>query len=127
MPACLIVNLLDRVDWLSLPCEPRRWTAKHPRHGRFRQASLTPLRLGWDHPTMTVTLDEKGRLIVPLTLTPTTPCDASDARLDGEEGAIVLRRIKRGGKSWLDILKACPVPIGDLPRRSREYLRKSRL
>ena len=81
----------------------------------------------WDNPTVIVTLDEKRRLTVPLALAPTTPGDAFDARFDDEEDAIVFRRIKRGGKSWLDILKACPVPIEDLPPRSREYPRKPRL
>lgn len=65
-------------------------------------------------------LDRRG-------LAPTTPGDAFDARFDDEEDAIVFRRIKRGGKSWLDILKACPVPLEDLPPRSREYPRKPRL
>ena len=76
---------------------------------------------------MIVTLDDKRRLTVPLALAPTTPGDAFDARFDDEEDAIVFRRIKRGGKSWLDILKACPLPMEDLPRRSREYPRKPRL
>jgi hypothetical protein len=76
---------------------------------------------------MIVTLDEKRRLTVPLALAPATPGDAFDARFDVEEDVIVFRRIKRGGKSWLDILKACPVPIEDLPPRRREYPRKPRL
>ena len=91
------------------------------------QALLTRLPARWDNPTMIVTLDEKRRLTVPRALAPATPGDAFDARFDDEEDAIVFRRIKRGGKSWLDILKACPVPIEDLPRRSREYPRKPRL
>jgi hypothetical protein len=95
--------------------------------GLTDQASLTPFLAGWDNPTVIVTLDEKRRLTVPLALAPTTPGDAFDARFDDEEDAIVFRRIKRGGKSWLDILKACPVPIEGLPRRSREYSRKPRL
>src|SRR4029077_735776 len=91
------------------------------------RASLTRPGAWWDNPTMIVTLDEKRRLPVPLALAPTTPGDAFDARFADEEDAIVFRRIKRGGKSWLDILKACPVPIEDLPPRSREYPRKPRL
>ena len=66
---------------------------------------------------MIVTLDEKRRLTVPLALAPTTPGDAFDARFDDEEDTIVFRRIKRGGKSWFDVLKACPVPMEDLPQR----------
>jgi hypothetical protein len=76
---------------------------------------------------MIVTLDEKHRLTVPLALAPTTPGDAFDARFDDEEDAIVFRRIKRGGRSGLDVLKACPVPMEDLPPRSREHPQKTRL
>ncbi len=76
---------------------------------------------------MIVTLDEKRRLTVPLALAPTTPGDAFDARFDDEEDAIVFRRVKRGGRSWLAILKACPVSIEDLQPRSREYPRKRKL
>ena len=80
----------------------------------------------WDNPTMIVTLDEKRRLTVPVALAPATPGDAFDARFDEEEDTIVFRRVKRG-KSWLDILKACPVSMDDLPPRSREYPKKPRL
>ena len=76
---------------------------------------------------MIVTLDEKRRLTVPLALAPTAPGDAFDARFDQEEDAIVFRRIKRQGRSWLDVLKACPIPMEDVPPRSREYPRKPRL
>jgi hypothetical protein len=86
------------------------------------------LTLGeWDNPTTIVTLDEKRRLTVPVALAPATPGDAFDARFDEEEDAIVFRRIKRGAKSWLAILKACPVPMDDLPPRSRGYPRKPKL
>jgi hypothetical protein len=44
-------------------------------------------------------------------------------RADG----VVFRRTKRGRRSWLDILKACPIPMEDLPQRSREYPKKPRL
>jgi hypothetical protein len=76
---------------------------------------------------MIVTLDDKRRLTVPLALAPTSPGDAFDAQFDDEEDVIAFRRIKRGGRSWLDVLKACPVSIEDLPARSREYPRKPRL
>jgi hypothetical protein len=75
---------------------------------------------------MIVTLDEKRRLTVPVALAPATPGEAFDARFDEEEDAIVFRRVKRG-RSWLDVLKACPVPMDDLPPRSREYPRKRKL
>ena len=70
---------------------------------------------------MIVTLDEKRRLTVPLALAPETPGDAFAARFDEEEDAIVFRRVKRG-KSWLDVLRACPVFMDDVPARSRALL-----
>ena len=75
---------------------------------------------------MIVTLDGKRRLTVPVALAPATPGDAFDARFDEDEDALVFRRVKRG-KSWLDVLKACPVSMDDLPPRSREYPKKPRL
>ena len=75
---------------------------------------------------MIVTLDAKRRLIVPSALATTMPGDAFDARFDEAEDAIVLRRVKRG-RSWLDVLKACPVPMEELPSRSREYFKKRKL
>ena len=75
---------------------------------------------------MIVTLDEKRRLTVPVALAPAVPGDAFDARFDEEEDSIVFRRIKRG-RGWIEVLKACPVPIDDLQPRSREYPRKRKL
>ncbi len=75
---------------------------------------------------MIVTLDDKRRLTVPVALAPAAPGDAFEARFDAEEDAIVFRRIKRG-RSWLAVLKACPVSMDDLPPRSREYPRKRKL
>lgn len=68
---------------------------------------------------MIVTLDEKRRLTVPAALAPANPGDAFDAQYNVNEDAIVFRRIKRG-KSWLSVMKACPVPLDKRPRRSRE-------
>ena len=75
---------------------------------------------------MIVTLDGKRRLTVPVALAPASPGDAFDARFGEDEDAIVFRRIKRGS-GWLDVLKACPVPMDDLPPRRREYPRKRKL
>jgi hypothetical protein len=75
---------------------------------------------------MIVTLDEKRRLTVPVALAPAAPGDAFDATFDAEEDSIVFRRVK-GGRSWLKVLKACPVPMDDLPPRSREYPKKRKL
>jgi hypothetical protein len=88
--------------------------------------ALIPPASQWDLPTMIVTLDEKRRLTVPVALAPAAPGDAFDARFDEEEDAIVFRRIKRR-RSWLAALKACPVPMDDLPARSREYPKKPKL
>jgi hypothetical protein len=75
---------------------------------------------------MIVTLDEKRRLTVPVALAPAAPGDAFDASFDEDEDAIVFRRVKRG-RGWLSVLKACPVPMDDLPPRRREYARRRRL
>lgn len=90
--------------------------------GRLEPMQGLVHRLRWDNPTMIVTLDGKRRLTVPVALAPAAPGDAFDARFDEEEDAIVFRRVKRG-RSWLDVLKACPVPMDDFPPRSREYPR----
>jgi hypothetical protein len=76
-------------------------------------------------PTMIVTLDRKRRLTVPVALAPAAPGERFDARFDEEEDAIVFRRVK-AKRPWLEILKACPASMDDLPPRSREYLRKRR-
>ncbi len=75
---------------------------------------------------MIITLDGKRRLTVPVALAPASPGDAFDARLDAEDDAIVFRRVRRG-KSWLKVLKACPVPMDDFPLRSREHPKKRKL
>ena len=60
-------------------------------------------------------------------LAPASPGDTFEARYDEDEDEIVLRRLKRKSKSWLDVLKACPVPMDDLPARSRELPKKLKL
>ena len=75
---------------------------------------------------MIVTLDAKRRLTVPAALAPTKPGDYFEARFDEDEDTIVFRRIKRKG-NWLEVWKKCPVPMDDLPPRSREYPKKPRL
>jgi len=75
---------------------------------------------------MIVTLDAKRRLSVPATLAPAQPGDQFDATFDAEEDAVTFRRVSRR-KSWLDVMKACPVPMDDLPPRSRELPKKLKL
>ena len=76
---------------------------------------------------MIVTLDAKRRFSIPTTLAPASPGDAFDARYDKAEDEIVLRRVKRKTKSWLAVLKACPLPMDDLPVRGRESPKKLKL
>jgi hypothetical protein len=75
---------------------------------------------------MIVTLDAKRRLSVPATLAPAKPGDQFDAIFDAEEDTLVFHRITRG-KSWLAVMKKCPVPMDDLPPRSRELPKKLKL
>ena len=75
---------------------------------------------------MIVTLDAKRRLSVPAALAPAKPGDQFDVTFDSEEDAVIFRRVKRKA-NWLDIWKQCPVPMDDLPPRSRQLPRKPRL
>ena len=75
---------------------------------------------------MIVTLDSKRRLTVPATLMPATPGDAFEVQFDAEEDTIIMRRVVRK-KDWLSVWMECPVPMDDIPPRSRELPRKRRL
>ena len=79
--------------------------------------------LGWDNPTMIITLDAKRRLTVPTGLAPASPGDYFDAHFDAEEDALVFRRLA-GKEDWLAVLKACPVSPDDVPPRRREVARR---
>ncbi len=70
---------------------------------------------------MILTLDAKRRLTIPAALAPGAAGDSFEAIFDEEEDEIVLRRVGRKRESWLAVLKECPVPMDDLPPRSREY------
>jgi hypothetical protein len=74
---------------------------------------------------MIVTVDSKRRVRIPVTLAPMSPGDQFDATFDVEEDIVILRRLKRKS-NWLEIWKKCPVPMGDLRVRSREFPRKFR-
>jgi hypothetical protein len=80
----------------------------------------------WDFPTMIVTLDAKRRFSIPAKLAPANPGDQFDATFDAGEDAVILRRVPRK-KSWLEVMKACPAPMDDLPPRSREMPKKVKL
>ncbi len=76
---------------------------------------------------MILTLDSKRRLTIPASLAPAAGGDAFEAIYDEDEDEIVLRRVKRKRESWLAVMKACPVPMDDLPPRGREYPKKLKL
>lgn len=76
---------------------------------------------------MILTLDAKRRLTVPVALARTAPGDAFEAIYDEDEDEIILRRVKRNRESWLEVLSQCPVPMDDLPPRSRELPKKLKL
>jgi hypothetical protein len=73
---------------------------------------------------MIVTLDAKRRIRIPTRLAPASPGDQYDATFDPEADAIFLRRLKPKA-NWLAVWKQCPVPMDDLPPRSRKYPKKS--
>jgi len=75
---------------------------------------------------MLLTLDAKRRLCVPAALAPAQAGDAFDAYYDREEDEIILRRVKRR-TNWLEAWKQCPVPMDDLPARSRQLPKKLKL
>jgi hypothetical protein len=71
---------------------------------------------------MIVTVDSKRRLTVPRSVMPARPGDHFLVDFDAGEDALVYRRIEVKA-DWLKVLKACPVPMDDLPPRRREYFR----
>lgn len=82
--------------------------------------------LEWEYPTVIVTLDSKRRVSIPAAVAPATPGDQFDASFDAEEDVVILRRVKRKA-DWLAVWKQCPVPMDDLPPRSREMPKKLKL
>ena len=75
---------------------------------------------------MIVTLDSKRRVSIPAALAPATPGDQFDATFDPEEDVVILRRVKRKA-NWLEVWRQCPVPMDDLPPRSRETPKRTKL
>ena len=76
---------------------------------------------------MILTLDAKRRLSIPVALAPARPGDIFEALYDEEDDEIVLRRVKRARRSWLAVMKECPVPTDDIPARSRALPKKLKL
>lgn len=75
---------------------------------------------------MIVTLDAKRRLTIPASLAPAKPGDYFDAHFDADEDTLVFRRLA-GRRSWLAVLKECPVSPDDVPARRRTPARRRRL
>jgi len=75
---------------------------------------------------MIVTLDAKRRVSIPFALAPATPGDQFDASFDAEDDVVILRRLKQK-PNWLKVWKQCPVPMDDLPPRSRELPKRLKL
>jgi hypothetical protein len=73
-----------------------------------------------------VTLDAKRRLSIPVILAPAKPGNQFDATFDAEADTVILRRVPKK-RSWLEVLKRCPVSMDDLPPRSRELPKKLKL
>jgi hypothetical protein len=83
-------------------------------------------RRWWDYPTMILTLDAKRRLTLPASLVPARPGDHFTAEVDSEEDVLVFLRLAQRS-DWLEVLKNCPVKMGDLPRRRREFPKRRSL
>lgn len=75
---------------------------------------------------MIVTLDAKRRVSIPAALAPTAPGDRFEASFDAEDDVVLLRRVS-AKLDWLKVLKACPVPMDDLPPRRRDLPKKLKL
>jgi bifunctional DNA-binding transcriptional regulator/antitoxin component of YhaV-PrlF toxin-antitoxin module len=71
---------------------------------------------------MIVTLDSKRRLTLPSGVTSAKPGDHFLVDVDAEEDAVIYRRVATE-PDWLEVLKACPASMDDLPPRRREYFR----
>jgi len=67
---------------------------------------------------MEVTLDKRRRLTIPNKLASMRPGDRFKVEFDADEDALIFRRIAKKA-DWLSVMKACPVPMDDFPRRRR--------
>jgi hypothetical protein len=79
-------------------------------------------------------LDGKRRLTIPASLAPFAPGDYFVVFYDKHEDEITFKRLKLkvGPKTkrkinWLEVWKQCPVPMDDIPPRSRELPKKRKL
>lgn len=75
---------------------------------------------------MTITLDSKRRLTLPVALLTARPGEAFDASYDADEDALVFRRLP-AKEDWLEVLATCPIPMDDIPPRRRQLAQRRRL
>ena len=68
---------------------------------------------------MRITMDAKRRLTVPAAAKDFKPGDIFEANYDLDEREIVFRKVNKD-QTWVDVMLRCPVPMDDLPPRSRE-------
>jgi hypothetical protein len=68
---------------------------------------------------MFITMDAKRRLTIPTSAKNFKPGDTFEAHFDPEENEIVFRKINQD-ENWVEVMMRCPVPMDDLPPRSRE-------
>jgi hypothetical protein len=71
-------------------------------------------------------LDNNRRVSIPVALASAMPGYYFDASFDAEEDVVILRHGKRKANR-LEIWKQCPVPMDDVPSRSRELPKKLKL
>jgi len=54
------------------------------------------------------------------------PGDHFEAQFDADEDAVVFKRIAKK-RDWIAVMKACPVPMDDLPERRRSFAKRPKL
>ena len=75
---------------------------------------------------MILTLDSKRRFTVPTSLMAVRPGDRFEVRAEPEDDTLIVRRLP-GASKWLEIMRQCPVDLGKLPPRRKEFARKRKL
>lgn len=75
---------------------------------------------------MILRLDSKRRVSIPASLAPASPGDEFEASFDPEDGVVILRKLRKK-PDWVAVFKRCPVPMDDLPPRSRQRPKRRRL
>lgn len=68
---------------------------------------------------MVLTLDAKRRLTLPKKLIPVRTGDRFDASYDENDEVIIFRKLP-AKPNWLKVLQSCPMPMDDIPSRSKK-------